>query len=158
MCVSSHSKRPHSTGNDSLSSGPVKSPRRDDTDLVRASPYLTTSDLDGIRTLHLEVTGVDVYADADVEFDRRCGSLEGIRSSAVVAFVRLARNVSKEHDWREGSFDWHNVDVMDYVSPNEYLDARRSSIFPVEGQVGRVVIEGKSWMTAYGALNMRMAQ
>lgn len=50
---------------------------------------------------------------------------------------------------RTGGCDWDNLDIMDYVMQNEYLDPQGIGTFSVEGQVERVVVNGKSQMTAY---------
>lgn len=157
MCGGSRKKHPRFAGSDSSSDEPVKSFRRDGTDRVRAVPSLSSSDLTGARITHRDVMGSDIYDGAELKVDKRYAGV-GYRSSAVVASVCLDRDTASECMQRTGGCDWDNADVIEYVVQSEYLDSRRSCTFQVEGQVGRVVLIGKSQMTVYGAWNMRMAQ
>lgn len=124
---------------------------------AQAGPTHTPSDLANTRIPHQDVAGSDVQGGVDVEVDRRYFRT-GYRSSAVVAPVRLARIAARNLTRPTGSFDWENLDVIDYLVPIELLDSRRFGAYPVEGQARRVVVNGKSWMTVYGAWRMRMWQ
>lgn len=72
--------------------------------------------------------------------------------------MRLTRDAARERMRRTGGRNWDNLDVMDYVAQSEYLDSHHFGTFPVEGQVGRVVVNGKLQMVVYIAWNMSMAK
>lgn len=154
ICCRGHSKRPCSPGRDSLSARPVKSPRCKNMDRARAVANVTASYLDGIRKSCRIVTDSNVRVGANVEVDIKYDRVR-YRSSVVVGSIRLARDVAREVARRDGCRDWNNPDMMDYVRRSKYLGSRRFGIFPVEGQVARVVVDGKSWFSVNGALNMR---
>lgn len=72
--------------------------------------------------------------------------------------VYLSLDVTHKRARRDGGCDWYNVDVMDYLQRSEYIDSHRIGTFLVEGQVGRVVVNGKSRISVCRAWNMRMSQ
>lgn len=79
-------------------------------------------------------------------------------SSAVIVLVRLAQNTALERTRRTVGCDWKTLDVVDYVSQNEYLASRHFGTLPIEGQVGRVIVNENSQLSAHGTRNMRMEQ
>lgn len=99
---------------------------------------LATSDLDGIPITRREVVGFDVRRSADV-VDILKG-IAGCRVTTVVGSVCLVRDVAHDRALRDGSFEWDDIDSMDYMRHGEYMEFPWSGIFPIEIQA-EVVIE-----------------
>lgn len=157
MCDGGHIKHPRWAGSHGSSAEPVKGPRGKAMDRLRAGPNLTTSDLCGIPVPRREVEGSDVHEDGDVKVEIWYAGA-GYRVTAVVAFVRLARDVACERALRDGDCDWDNVEATYYVQHGEYLGYRRFGKFLVERQARHVAVDRNNRMNAYGAGNMRIEQ
>lgn len=149
-------KRQKFAGDDSSSDVAIKSLRWDGMDCAWAAPNLLSSELVDTWMPRQNVTGSDVPGGADGEVYKRYVE-EEYCSSAVLASILLARGAALDWTRLADDCDWDKLDVLDYVTQNWYLDYHRFSIFPVEGQIGWAVTNGKSEVTMYGTFCMGVA-
>lgn len=163
MCGCSNQMCCRSVWGSSSSVERVKSPRLDGMERALARRNSIKYEHDGIRISRRDWTGSDVvdkanvHGGVDVKVDRRKAGV-AYCSSALVLSVRLDLEAAWERTQRTGSFEWDSVDVMAYVEQREFLHFHHFGTFPVERQVGREAVNGKSQMTMCGAWNMHMPQ